>query len=264
MRRERPQGTCHICGADGPLSFEHIPPRKAFNEHRVVSVRFEEAINLGPDEFPRGKIHQRGVGGYTLCATCNNKTGHWYGNQFIDWCYEGMSVLMSSGGHPSLSYVVHLYPLPVLKEIVTMLFSVNHDRFHGVNQELVRFVLNRNRIGLPKKYRFFTYFNTSPQFRAMPITGLMQFERGGQPILISEFSYPPYGYVMTIDSEPPDDRLFEITHFARYEYYELAELALDLPVLPVHTPFPGDYRTKEEINKQIQQNKEFDAKNDKT
>ncbi len=140
-----------------------------------------------------------------------------------------------------------------------MLFSVNHARFQGVNKELVRFVLNRNKIGFPKKYRFFTYFNTSPQFRAMPITGLMKRERGRQPILISEFSYPSYGYVMTIDSEPPDDRLFEITHFARYEYCELAELGLDLPVLPVHTPFPGDYRTKEEINKQIQQNKELDA-----
>lgn len=256
MRRERPQGTCHICGTFGDLSFEHIPPRKAFNDRRVVYVRFEEAINLGPDEFPRGEIHQRGVGGHTLCAACNSKTGGWYGNQFIDWCYKGMSVLMSSRGRPSLSYVVHLYPLPVLKEIVTMLFSVEHDRFQGVNQELVRFVLGRSRTGLPKKYRFFTYFNTSPRPRAMATAVLM---RGGKPILISEFSYPPYGYVMTIDSKPPDDRLFEITHFAGYEYGELAELALDLPVLPVHTPFPGDYRTKEEIKRQIQQNKELDA-----
>lgn len=224
-----------------------------------MSVKFEEAINLGPEEFPRGKIQQRGMGGYTLCEACNNRTGHWYGNQFVDWCYKGMSVLMGSGGHPNLSYVVHLYPLPVLKEIVTMLFSVNHDRFHGVHQELVRFVLNRDSTGLPDKYRFFTYFNTSPRFRAIGTAALMQVGRGRGPILISEFSYPPYGYVMTIHSESPDPRLFEISHFAQFEYYESAELALDLPVLPVHTPFPGDYRTKEEINAQIRESRELGA-----
>jgi len=250
-----PQGTCHICGVKGPLSFEHIPPRKAFNERRVISLPFEEAIKLGPDEIPRGKIKQRGVGGYTLCADCNSKTGHWYGSQFVDWCYTGMSVLVDSGGAPKLSYVIHLYPLAVLKEIVTMFFSVNHDRFHTANPDLVRFVLNRDNKGLPNKYRFFIYFNTSPRFRVISTAALMKFGSREEPILMSEFAYPPYGYVMTIDSSPPDPRLFEITHFARYEYYEKAEMALELPLLPVHTPFPGDYRTKEEIRKQIQDSK---------
>ena len=26
-------GKCHICGKEGKLTFEHIPPRKAFNWH---------------------------------------------------------------------------------------------------------------------------------------------------------------------------------------------------------------------------------------
>ena len=251
-----PQGTCHICGAKGPLSFEHIPPRKAFNERPVVTLQFEEAIRLGPDEIPRGKIQQRGMGGYTLCAKCNNKTGHWYGNQFVDWCYKGMSVLARACGAPKLSYVIHIHPLPILKEIVTMFFSVNHDRFHMANPDLVRFVLNRDSKGLPDKYRFFIYFNTSPRFRAIGTAALMNIESRKGPILISEISYPPYGYVMTINSDPPDPRLFEITHFAMYDYYQEAEIALDLPLLPVHTPFPGDYRTKEEIRRQVQKGTE--------
>jgi hypothetical protein len=74
------------------------------------------------------------------------------------------------------------------------------------------------------------------------------------PILLSEFCYPPYGYVMCIDSESPDVRLHEITHFARYDYDEPAVMAMDLPLLPVHTPFPGDYRTKDEINRQAGEN----------
>jgi hypothetical protein len=249
MGKNRPTGVCHICGQDGPLSFEHIPPRQAFNDRRVVSVTFEEAIHLGPDEVPRGEIRQRGMGGYTLCERCNNNTGALYGGQFVDWCYMGMSVLAGARGQPVLTYVLHLYPLPVIKEIVTMFFSVNHDRFRTANPELVRFVMNPDSRGLPAKYRFYTYFNTSPRFRSISTSAMMRLGRS-EPILISEFAFPPYGYVMTIDSDSPDPRLWEITHFTQYERYELAEIGLNLPLLPVHTPFPGDYRTKQEIIEQ--------------
>lgn len=250
MASKRPIGTCHICGRLDVLSFEHIPPRAAFNERRVISVRFEEAINLGPDEVPRGAIEQRGVGGYTLCERCNNATGAWYGNEFVDWCYRGMEILMRAGGCPKLSYVMTFRPLPVIKEIVVMLFSVNHDQFHRANPDLVRFVLNPELSGLPPEYRFFTYFNTSPRYRRIGTAALMKLGRGG-PILISEFAFPPYGYVMTIDSDPPDDRLFEITHFASRAEGEFEEFSFDLPLLPVHTPFPGDYRTRAEIARQV-------------
>lgn len=53
--------------------------------------------------------------------------------------------------------------------------------------------------------------------------------------------------MMTIDSNPPDGRLAEITHFSHYGYEEFSVFSQRLPVLPTHTVFPGDYRTKERI-----------------
>jgi hypothetical protein len=35
---------CHICGTYGKLSFEHVPPRAAFNDRRILHVAFEEII----------------------------------------------------------------------------------------------------------------------------------------------------------------------------------------------------------------------------
>jgi hypothetical protein len=56
---------------------------------------------------------------------------------------------------------------------------------------------------------------------------------------------------MTIDATaPPDQRLFEITHFATRTYNKFEEVWLRLPVLPTHLPFPADYRTREEIERQ--------------
>lgn len=247
MARKRPEGECHICGRHGPLSFEHIPPRAAFNDRRAVVAKFEKAIRLGPDEVPRGPIQQRGMGGYTLCEKCNNDTGHWYGNQFLDWCYQGMDILNRSNGHPSLIYLYHLFPLPIIKQIATMFFSVNY--FRKVQPELVQFVLNKERRFLPPKYRFFVYYNTTGRLRYAGITGVMT-DVGGPDFevkLVSEISFPPFGYVMTIDSEPPDKRLAEITQFARFAYDKIAETTVELPVLPTYSPAPGDYRDKAQI-----------------
>lgn len=31
-------GICHICGNDGKLSYEHVPPEAAFNNHRILTL----------------------------------------------------------------------------------------------------------------------------------------------------------------------------------------------------------------------------------
>jgi hypothetical protein len=71
--------------------------------------------------------------------------------------------------------------------------------------------------------------------------------RGRSNIIMSEVSFPPFGYVMTFDSGPPDARLFDITHFAGYGSNERTSLTLRLPLLPTHTAIPADYRTRDQI-----------------
>ena len=67
------------------------------------------------------------------------------------------------------------------------------------------------------------------------------------PVLHPDLSFPPFGYLLTINSTPPDPQLFEISHFARFEYQEFAVMELRLPTLETHLMNPGDYRTKPEI-----------------
>ncbi|MCJ7577853.1 MAG: hypothetical protein MUO91_05330 [candidate division Zixibacteria bacterium] len=217
-RRNKAKGTCHLCGNFGALSFEHVPPRAAFNNRRIIKVTFEQAISLGPDEIVKGPIQQGGIGGHTLCPKCNNLTGHWYGTRFVGWCYQAMNILIRSHGKPSLIYLNYLFPLAILKQIVTMFFSVNTETFSKANPELVQFVLKREAKYLPPKYRFFMYYNTTGTFRFSGIWARLDPFSSRSTTLMSEITYPPFGYVMTIDSEPPDSRLFEITHFSTYDY----------------------------------------------
>jgi len=254
MGRRKVIGICHICNNYTKLSFEHTPPRAAFNDRRTIQLDFEKAVKLDPDEIPtKGKFQQGGVGKYTLCESCNTKTGSWYGQRFVDWCYQGMDILRKTKGNPSLIYLNHLFPLAILKELVTMFFSVNPPRLAKNNPELVRFVLNKNRKGLSPYYRFFLYYNAGTKFRYIGDAHRFNFH-SGEHILMSEINYPPFGYVMTLGSRPPDDRLFEITGFSKYSYNEFKTMEMYPKVLPVNLWFPGDYRSGKEIKECYDQN----------
>jgi len=71
---------CNICGAVGPLSFEHTPARSAFNDSKVLHATAERYWNHGPgnDKPASGQQFQRGYGVQSICESCNHFTGRWY------------------------------------------------------------------------------------------------------------------------------------------------------------------------------------------
>lgn len=253
-RSQKVYGKCHICGAVGELTFEHIPPESAFNDHPAVLYRVLDLLNVGPDDEvkAKGQAIQKGMGGHTLCSRCNNNTGAWYGKAFADWCRQGFELLTEiskAGERPSSDYLFWIFPLRVLKQIVTMFFSVNRPDFAERHPELVRFVLDREHKYInPEKHRLFVYFN--PEGRWARLAGFQgKLDLSTTTLyFFSEINFPPFGYVMTIDNyPPPDPRLCDITWFSRCDYDEFKDVHLKIPFFPTYSWFPGDYRTKEQI-----------------
>ncbi|WP_222184562.1 hypothetical protein, partial [Geminicoccus harenae] len=61
--------------------------------------------------------------------------------------------------------------------------------------------------------------------------------------------------VMTLDqSQPPDLRLSGTNYFSEFSYNEIAKVELKLHALPVNTYFPGDYRSIDELQRDIAAN----------
>jgi 5-methylcytosine-specific restriction endonuclease McrA len=82
MAKRKEFGKCRICGNDGQLSFEHVPPQAAFNNAPAVGYTMDEHLRAEGDlALMRGEKSQRGVGAFTLCIKCNNDTGAWYGTE---------------------------------------------------------------------------------------------------------------------------------------------------------------------------------------
>ena len=172
---------------------------------------------------------------------------------FVKFCKRAVDVLYQVDGSPTLCYEYKTYPLRrVLKQIVAMFFSANGPEWQKSCPELVKFVLNKEQRFLPPEYRIFIYYNIEGSLSKQ--TGIqIKGELDSLGILsstvskISEIVYPPLGYVMTIDSNISDPRLFEISWFDGCQYDENRYIYLNIPMLPVYTMYAGHYPSNKDI-----------------
>ena len=89
-----PAHTCRICRRRAAqLTFEHVPPRRAFNNERTRVYGLEGWLQRDDEGLTGGRIEQRGAGDYTLCAECNNNTGSWYAAELTGWVYAAVDVM---------------------------------------------------------------------------------------------------------------------------------------------------------------------------
>jgi hypothetical protein len=247
MSRKKVEGICCICGIEGPLSFEHVPPSSIMGTGRVLTQNGTEIFQKEFEDVFRGKINQRGSGGFTLCVRCNNQTGHWYGTGFAHWSFQAARILLATKNKPTLHYPYRILPLRIIKQVACMFFSTNGSGFQSANKDLVKFVLDRDERHLPRRFRIYTFYHNSQFGRKTGVVGNISLYTGDQKIF-SEVAFPPLGYLMTINSKPPDDELFDITFFSESSFMDYREVSLKIPFKDVFTGIPGDYRNQDEFN----------------
>ncbi|QSR86144.1 hypothetical protein EM20IM_06435 [Candidatus Methylacidiphilum infernorum] len=255
-----PIGRCRICGNEGKLSFEHVPPKKAFNRYPILEIKLEEWFwpqfgKIGKDE------KKAGFGVYTLCEKCNNKTGSWYGSHYVKFVKQAMEVLDNTKGkiqnEQRISSPFQFKPLPVFKQIITMFFSLNDPGFRDRHPYLVDFVLARNKRGLPDNIRLFAFYTVGPLYRLSGEQGCIIYDTRKRCFSIqSELCYPPFGFLLKTDGSDPDPEypIFEITRFKDYDYNKELSDTLPLPVYQVYTPYSGDFSLWEELQKRAFRN----------
>lgn len=271
-------GQCHLCGEKTELTYEHVPPRKAFNEHRTLLYFGKDVIgqDIGQDKFPwdfsglKGQQRQRGIGWYTLCGKCNNDTGGWYGKAFVDFTYQGYrrhKELLDQENLISRQWVsvnfFQIYPLRIIKQIITMFFSINNPNLSVVHPELRSLVLSRGKQGISsEKFGIYLYLLLGGITRYVGIASILQLKNTGNFIrVLSEFSAPPFGYVLEINPKSKEEYC-DITFFANnFRYDQKVDLSLKMPVYECNTYFPADYRTKKEVINHYIKNKLLELQN---
>jgi hypothetical protein len=252
MSRKTKNGVCHLCGIDGPLTFEHVPPEAAYNDARVLEAdihRLISAENLIKEiEEPKGKYNQRGAGRHTLCARCNNDTGSWYGADYVKFTKNIFPLCMQKELE-SANFIVSTYPLRIFKQIMTMFCSACPPEFSQKNLPVRRFLLNRESREFPHDISLYASLHNvenSKAARQSGISALIDFDRGISTF--SEICFPPFNFVMTLgNTMVPDERLLCINYLRYFNYDDVSDLEMNLTNLSVVTHYPGDYRTLDQI-----------------
>jgi hypothetical protein len=249
----RPVGRCCICGVTTALSYEHVPPKSAFNSSRVFVANSKRLF--GPEFYeqyflPKGTYDQKGTGGYTICEKCNNNPGSWYVPSYVKWAHQGMRYLRDLPTGTNLSLPFKIKPLGVIKQIICMFASACGHGLLDSEPELRKFVLNRHFNYLSPAFRVYCCFMSldSKASRQSGITGVL--DGSGRSIkthTFSEIAFPPFVYVLAIRSPPIDRSLQDISFFSDAAFAQYRQIHLQLGVREIASPFPGDFRTNKQI-----------------
>jgi len=84
-KKQTVKGVCRICGQNKILTEEHVIPRKAGGGTRIKLYSGNELLKALGSQKPYGEIKQNGHAEYTLCAGCNNLSGHIYDEDFANF-----------------------------------------------------------------------------------------------------------------------------------------------------------------------------------
>lgn len=256
--RKRVEGKCKLCGKVKPLTFEHVPPESAFKSFAVKEIPFEESIKLITGEDGRlpwdmkglkGKLNQRGGGGYYLCSECNSNTGSWYITEYVRFVrtlHEVLSDLNPKPNERCYFKVEKLHPLQIFKAIMTMFCDINYECFG--DESLREFLLNKESNVFDKgKYSVYLYLTKGPMVRINSLAAMCRSDVG--IVMQSEISRYPLGMVLYINKPKVLIPLgLDITQFADCKYSDECNVSFyGIPLLEVNTQFPDDYRSKDEI-----------------
>ena len=234
------RGVCCICGEVKELTFEHIPPRAAFNHFNLKLYDFWDFLLHNNTRY---KQFQRGAGRYSLCKSCNNLTGEWYGAAYAEFATQGMRYYkQNTQGLLSVPYTI--YPLRVLKQIVSCFSSANGPQWCLQNPAIKRFLLDPQEKRFPGNIDIRMYMQSNGRSKIDGISGQMN-PFTGEQFIGSEVAYTPFSFICVVDRKMTSYRvlneLYPLLEFLKYGYDDRVQLYLNLPRKPCN-PTILDFR----------------------
>lgn len=265
MGKRTRKGRCGVCCEYGDLSFEHVPPQSCYNNRSVELLDGMKALNLAPGETRRGRIQQRGAGGYYSCGDCNSAATT-YVRETIRWVERGAEVLGRIGdrdGQDTRPYArfadvvfFGVKPLLFLKQVVHMFLCINGPGFTARHPDLRAFVLNRYSTEMSDVCHFHIGLTWGPGARTVAGCAAGSLDTDGATY-ISDISFPPFSYAMWLGQPFGQLAPCEITHYKSYSASDLCDVPLTLQVGFTHLVLPSDYRSRAALELAVEENRKW-------
>jgi hypothetical protein len=246
--KNKHEGYCRLCGTFTKLTYEHNPPKSAFNDSQQIFQTMQDLMSNR-----RNSKFRQGIGKYSLCEKCNNLTGAWYGTSFVSWTRQGFEWISKLEAGTKISLPFHIQPLNVVKQVLVMALAMTSEHTLDYHYELRRFLLNKDTKYLPPKYLVHVYFNRNGEPRFASDMVISKVDNNSMSYVEAEVALPPFGYCVTKSikntlSIAQNEGLSDITWFSQFDYNIWTTVYLEIPLRETNEPFPLDYRTKEEVD----------------
>lgn len=244
-------GICKLCKQERELTYEHTPPRSAFNKNTSFYKLTTDEYFKNAKEYverkikPKTRKEQGGVGNYCLCKACNDFLGSKYVNDYKRFAEISYSILHEYPVAKCYQFeVTDINPLNFLKQIIAIFICNNNPSFTITYPGLIEFVLDENSNNLPERYKVYMYLSNEGVIRNGSIMYTNVYGA------ICDFKFTPFGFVLSIDNTNPILELSDITNFKKAQPSFKYKFPIVLNKFSTIYPFPMDFRSKEEINLQ--------------
>lgn len=175
------------------------------------------------------KKSPRGMGVYTLCKECNNKTGGWYVESYVDFSNQVMGKVKVHLGQKT-EFDCKIKPLNFIKQVVCLLLS--SDQATGVIREVVQrtnFILNKEEQKL-EDLLISMNITLQPFFGFKGYTVAWESNTGFTSN--AEFVYRPFHFRAAFERSQVADCNIDLLPFLDYGYNEEAMFKIDLDLTP--------------------------------
>lgn len=215
MKQNKITGICKLCKEEKPLTYEHIPPRSAFNKttkfYELNSTEYYQNAKDFSDgkSKPNAKVNQGGLGNHCLCRSCNGYLDQKYVRDYKKFAEIAYAII--SKHTYAKCYQIDISEINLLnfaKQIIAIFICQNNADFTKNHESLIDFVNNENSNNLPERYKIYMYLNDEGNIRS---GNLMFTNIAGT---ICEFTFKPFGFVLSIDNA---QQILELSHIQPYK-----------------------------------------------
>lgn len=234
---ETHEGLCHICGKYSKLTFEHIPPKQAFNWYRAKIYNGDEALKRSKGAQAKYCNLQQGMGKYSLCQSCNNNTGAWYAQTYCDFAMDVVKSLHKLNQLEHGNVVEFTFKncpiLQVVKQIVAMFCSIlPYDEVQRLGFDKLLLEKENNTVNrkLFDLRMYLTPIETG-QLMCGPSVVFVKKDESAEAIRVADLGAYPFGFILNLTPETPVKYGGSIMDMFNVKYDEKCDFKLSLVYL---------------------------------
>jgi len=218
---------CSICGLKKKLTFEHMPPKASGNTNPVNIIGLENMTPLGGYLQGKFKKSPKGMGGYKLCEECNNLTGSWYGESYIELSNQINRSITENLGKSNVEFLCKIKPLNFLKQVISLLLC--SDQATGMLRNEVQktnFILNKEEQEISNKIFISKNITLQSTYGFKGFTSGWDSKNGFASNI--EFIYRPFYLRAAFDQNEITEWSMDLVKFKEYKYNEEIEIGYNL------------------------------------